>query len=79
MRYAGQTCRTLVYRVGEQFTESVQNPDGDQFTWTEVERHLILGPKSVDNYIRHMVFRLHQDANGVVTASFDRMFTKCVG
>ncbi len=40
---------------------------------------MILGPRSVDNYIKHMIFKMTINNNGVPTASFDRSFEKCVG
>lgn len=67
------------YKVSEEFAYSEQNPQGEQFTLHQVERLLILAPKSVDNYIRHMVFKLTVNANGVPTASFERAFTECRG
>lgn len=70
---------TQTYKVKKEFTYSEQNPEGEQFTIRQEERLLILAPKSVDNYIRHMVFKLTLNANGVPTASFERSYTKCAG
>jgi len=40
---------------------------------------MILGPGSVDNYIKHMDFSVRLDPNGVPTATMDNSFEKCVG
>jgi hypothetical protein len=69
----------FVYKVSDQFNESVQNPVGPQFTWLDEERFLILAEKSEDNYILHTVFKLTMNANGIPTVYFDRAFTECVG
>ena len=70
---------SFVYKVSDQTNDSVQEPVGPQFTMLDEERFLILAPKSEDNYIFHMVFKLTMNANGMPTASVDRSFTECVG
>ena len=40
---------------------------------------LILGPRSVDNYIKHMDFMIRIDTNGVPIADMENSFEKCVG
>ncbi len=69
----------FVYKVSDQTNDSEQEPVGPQFTMLDEERFLILAPKSADNYIMHMVFKLTVNANGIPTASFERSFTECVG
>jgi len=48
-------------------------------TARQVDDAYILGPRSVDNYIRHMVFKMTINALGVPTVTFDNTSTKCVG
>ena len=48
-------------------------------TVRQVEDVLILGPRSVDNYYRHQVFKITINALGVPTVTFDNTSTKCVG
>jgi len=67
------------YKVSEQFMYHENNPEGPQFEQTQVEDLLILGPRSVDNYIKHMEFKLVGTPAGDVTASRDRSWTKCAG
>jgi hypothetical protein len=67
------------YRVSDESTYSEQNPEGDQFTIRQERMVRMLGDRQVDNYTRHMVFKLTQNANGVPTASFERSWTKCDG
>jgi hypothetical protein len=69
----------FTYKVSEEFTYSDQNPDGEQFTISQEQQVLILGPRQVDNYIRHMRFKLTTNANGVPTAFADSTWTKCTG
>lgn len=40
---------------------------------------MILGPRSVDNYIKHMDFMVKLDTNGIPTADRENNFEKCVG
>lgn len=40
---------------------------------------MILGPGSVDNYIKHMDFMVKLDTNGIPTAQMENSFEKCVG
>jgi hypothetical protein len=67
------------YKVSEDFMYHENNPEGPQFEQTQVEHLLILGPKSVDNYIKHMEFKMVGNGNGEIVVSRDRTWTKCVG
>jgi len=68
----------FTYNVKEQFSESSQavNPGA---TIRDEYDLLILGPRSIDNYIKHMVFKYTIDNNGVPTATFENTFEKCAG
>lgn len=70
---------TYTYKVSDLFTYSEQNPEGPQFTISQEQQVLMLAPKSADNYIRHMVFKLTNNANGLPTADFERSWTECRG
>ena len=48
-------------------------------TVRQVDDAMILGPRSIDNYIRHMVFKITINGQGVPTVLFDNTSTKCVG
>jgi hypothetical protein len=68
----------ITYSVKDDFSYSEQTA----VPGTSVRQEwdvMILGPRSIDNYIRHMIFKLTINNNGIPTASFDRTFTKCVG
>jgi hypothetical protein len=67
------------YKVSEQFSYSEENPEGPQFVIRQEERLIILAPKSTDNYIRHMIFKMSADQNGIPQVDFESSFTKCVG
>lgn len=69
---------TFVYNVKDDFSYSSQSTTAGA-TILQEEDIMILGPRSIDNYIHHAIFKLTIDANGVPTASFDRSYTKCVG
>jgi hypothetical protein len=68
-----------IYKVMDEFFYHENNPTGPQFEQTQGDDLHILGPKSVDNYIKHMEFKLVMNGVGNVTASRDRSWTKCVG
>ena len=67
------------YNVKDQTQYSSQSTSGGGATITQEQDVMILGPRSVDNYLRHLVFKLTINANGVPTASFENSSTKCVG
>jgi hypothetical protein len=69
----------FTYKVSDEFTYSEQNPEGDQFTIRQEQQVLILGPRQVDNYVRHMVFKVTNNANGAPAADFVQSWTHCVG
>jgi hypothetical protein len=69
----------LNYTVSEQTTDSQQDPEGEQSTQLLEERLLVKTSKPALNYLRHTVFKLTINANGVPTAFFDRSFNKCGG
>jgi hypothetical protein len=67
------------YTVSEQTTDSQQDPEGDQSTQLLEERLLVKASNPRMNYLRHTLFKLTINANGVPTAWFDRSFNKCDG
>jgi hypothetical protein len=69
----------LDYTVSEQTTDSQQDPEGEQSTQLFEERLLVKTSKPGLNYLRHTLFKLTINANGVPTAFFDRSFNKCDG
>jgi len=70
---------SLNYTVSEQTTDSQQDPEGDQSTQLYEERLLVKASNPRMNYLRHTLFKLTINANGVPTAFFDRSFNKCDG
>lgn len=68
----------FTYQVKDWFTDS-QQTNGAQFSWLDERDVQVLGPRSVDNYIMHFVFKLTVNALGVPTASFEKPTTRCVG
>ena len=60
------------------FTDS-QQTNGAGFTWRDERDVQMLGPRSVDNYMMHFVFKYTQNANGIPTVVFEKPTTKCVG
>ena len=69
----------MPYTINDQTSESDQDPDGPQVTDHFEERLLVSAPKSALNYIRHTVFKITVNADGVPTALFDNTWTKCAG
>jgi hypothetical protein len=67
------------YNVKDETKETLQSNSGGAGGFSQEQDVTILGPRSVDNYIRHLVFKLQMNANGVPTASFTNSYNKCVG
>jgi hypothetical protein len=68
----------FTYNVKDDFSYMEQDMTPGT-TARQVDDAYVLGPRSVDNYIRHMVFKLTINALGVPTVTFDNSSTKCVG
>jgi hypothetical protein len=68
----------MTYTVKDWFTDS-QQTNGSQFSWRDERDLMVMGARSVDNYIMHFVFKYTQNANGVPTVVFDRPTERCVG
>ena len=67
---------SLDYTLNEQQSTSEQMP-GSATTWLEEWRVIVKPPKPELTYIRHIVFKITINANGMRTAAFERTFTKC--
>lgn len=68
----------FTYKVKDDFAYSEQTSVPGTTIRQEMDL-LILAPRSIDNYIKHMIFKLTINALGIPTASFDNTTTKCVG
>jgi len=66
------------YTAKDWFTDS-QQTNNSEFTWRDERDVMILGPRSVDNYIMHFVFKYTQNASGVPTVVMEKPTTRCVG
>ncbi|PYO06436.1 MAG: hypothetical protein DMD30_12660 [Gemmatimonadetes bacterium] len=69
----------LAYKINDQTNESDQDPEGPQATEVFEEQLLVNAAKSELNYIRHTLFKITFNAEGIPTAFFDNSFTKCAG
>ena len=69
------------YTVSEQTTDSERDlPNPQQFTLFDEERLLINAPKSVDNFILHVVWKIEiSPPDFVPTISPNQFFVECVG
>ena len=68
----------FTYSVKDNFSYMEQDATPGS-TVRQVEDVLILGPRSIDNYYRHEVFKITINALGVPTVFFDNTTTKCAG
>src|SRR5439155_7613376 len=69
----------LAYKINDQTNEPDQDPEGPQATEVFEEQLLVNAAKSELNYIRHTLFKITFNAEGIPTAFFDNSFTKCAG
>ena len=68
----------FTYTVKDWFTDS-QQTNNSQFSWRDERDLMVMGPRSIDNYIMHFVFKYTQNANGVPTVVMDKPTERCVG
>jgi hypothetical protein len=69
----------FTYTVKDEFKDTMQSLSGGAGGFSDEMDVTVLGPRSVDNYIRHMVFKLQMTPAGTPTASFENSYNKCVG
>lgn len=69
----------FTYTVKNDTKETLQSLSGGSGGFSQEMDLQILGPRSVDNYLKHMVFKLQMTPAGTPTASFDNSYEKCVG
>ena len=69
----------LAYEIKDQDNNSDQDASGPQATILAEEQLMVTAAKPALNYIRHTVFKITFNAEGIPTAMVDNMFNKCGG